>query len=96
MALRVIESIAPSRHRNLRRVPFSVVQSTVAVGGTSTQSAAFAHNTTLVTVQSDEACHVAFGANPTATTDHYKLSANNGFEADFEVTAGHKVAVIQA
>jgi hypothetical protein len=70
-----------------------VVQSPLTASGTSQQSAAFATGTTLVVVDSDEKVHVAFGANPTATTSYVAIPA--GARAEFNLTgAGQKVAVI--
>ncbi len=68
----------------------------VAIGGTSTQSAAFSipNGVSHVTLCAGAACHVAFGADPTATTNSIPMSA--GEKLDFKVTAGRKVAVIQA
>lgn len=42
---------------------------------TSTQSAAFNADTRLVRIHTDAACHILFGANPTATTSKQKLIA---------------------
>lgn len=93
MALRILES-SDAGVRGTFRVPFNVAQTPVAVGASSAQSAAFAGGSSIVALQSDEDCHVAFGANPTATTSHFKLVAGQTWP--FEVTPGHKVAVIEA
>lgn len=61
---------------------------------TSTQSNAFNTATRLVRVQSDADCHVAVGADPTATTSGVPMTA--GQAEYFAVTGGHKIAVIQA
>lgn len=76
----------------VRYVPFAVSQENATIDGTSRQSNAFAASTRLVTVQADEACHVQFGVNPTATTAAFKIAA--GETHDFAVTGGHKVAWI--
>lgn len=92
MAIRIFEM----GHRGngaqpVRPAPFIATQSGT-VGASSAASSAFANNTKMVTVQSDEACHVVFGSDPTATTSGFKIAA--GAEADFEVQQGHKVAWI--
>ena len=68
------------------------VRQTGTVGSESAKSAAFASGTVLVTVQADTACHVAFGADPVATRDDYRIGA--GETADFGVKAGDKIAWI--
>jgi hypothetical protein len=70
-----------------------VSQSALTATGTSAQSAAFNAATGLVLVQSDEAIYVLLGANPTATTDNYRIQAGN--EQFFSIPGGQswKVAV---
>lgn len=75
----------------LPNVPWAVSQTPITPTGTAAQSAAFGSATNAVTVQADEAVHVAFGSNPTATTSDYKIEA--GGERDFWVTPGHKMSV---
>lgn len=74
------------------REPAAVVQTPVAIGGVSTQSAAFGSNTRLVRLHTDAACRVAFGENPTATANSMRLAANS--TEFFGVIPGQKVAVI--
>lgn len=95
MAIRILEfgALGQPAHAPVRRVPFLAKQSG-AVGGTSTQSSAFSAGTSLVTVQADEDCHVAFGSNPTATTSDFKIGA--GETHDFGVNSGDKAAWIAA
>jgi hypothetical protein len=65
------------------------------VGNTSAQSAAFGINTTLVRVSCSLGhCHIAFGANPTATTTSSTMIPTNTATV-FKVTAGHKMAYIK-
>ena len=64
----------------------------VTISGTSAQSAAFGCK--VIRVHTDVACHVAFGANPTATTSNMRLQADT--TEYFGVTPGNKVAVIAA
>jgi len=69
-----------------------ITEQTVAIGGTSTQSSAFNALTQVIRVHTDAICSVALGANPTATTSTARLAA--GSTEYFEVTPGHKIAVI--
>jgi hypothetical protein len=66
----------------------------VTIAAASDQANAFTPETKFVTIQADAACHVAFGADPTATTADFKIQS--GASEDFHVIGGHKVAVIQA
>lgn len=95
MAIRIFEqaNIGMEGKAPVRRAPFSATQSgTVDV--TSTASSAFSGSTRIVTIQSDEDCHVLFGASPTATTAGFKITA--GETHDFGVEPGSKVAWIAA
>ena len=66
-----------------------------SVGNTTAQSAAFGGNTTLVRVSCSLGhCHIAFGANPTASITTSMMIENNG-SSIFRVTAGHKMAYIK-
>jgi len=65
---------------------------TVAIGGGTTQSAAFGPTTQYIRVHSDAICSIAFGANPTATAVLTRMAANQ--TEYFHVQPGHKVAVI--
>lgn len=94
MAIRIHEFGAlPSGTLTIRPGAVSS-QSAGTVGASSTQSSAFGGSTRFVTVQSDEACHVVFGSNPTATTDGFYIAA--GGTEDFAVEPSSKVAWIQA
>lgn len=70
----------------------SLTDQAVAIGGTSTQSAAFNAATHLVRLCADVSCSVAFGSSPTATTTNKYLAA--GAAEYFVVTPSTKVAVI--
>lgn len=61
---------------------------------TSTQSAAFNAATRYVRIISDATCHLAFGANPTATTSNMRVVADSA--EYFGVVAGQKVAAVTA
>lgn len=69
-----------------------VAEQTVAIGGSSTASAAFNANTGLVRLHTDSTCSVEFGGTPTATTSTARLAANQ--TEYFAVHPGTKVAVI--
>lgn len=69
-----------------------VAEQHVAIGGTSTQSAAFDKNTYGVEVVSDVDCSIAFGADPTAAVTAFYLPAKT--VRTYGVVPGQKVAVI--
>lgn len=69
-----------------------VARQTVAIGGTSAQSAAFNAKTRYVRLHTDATCSILFGANPTATTSTPRMAANQ--TEYFAVTRGDLVAVI--
>lgn len=77
---------------NVVSEPALVTQTPVAIGGTSVQSAAFHPKTRVVRVHTDAVCSIAFGADPEATNNSMRLTANQ--TEYFSVTAGQKVAVI--
>lgn len=91
MAIRIFEFAYPVMA--LRPSAFLAKQSGT-VTASSQPSAAFQLLTQCVTVQADEACHVAFGASPVATTTDFKIAA--GDERDFFANGGDKIAWIQA
>lgn len=64
----------------------------VAIGGTSTQSAAIGDATRFVRLHADAVCRVAFGPNPTAASTSMRLAA--GASEYFGVTPGDKIAVV--
>lgn len=65
---------------------------TAPIAGTTTQSSGFGTTTFMICIHADTICSVEFGSNPTATTSSRRI-ASNATEY-FEVTPGHKVAVI--
>jgi hypothetical protein len=65
----------------------------VPIGAVSAQSTALNSETSMVHIQTDGICHIAFGTSPTATTSHHKLAL--GGSETFIVAPGSKVAVIQ-
>lgn len=66
-------------------------QAAMTATGTSAQSAAFSDATSVVCIQSDEAIYAAFGSNPTATANDYRIQA--GGEQFFHVSPSWKVAI---
>jgi hypothetical protein len=96
MATRIIEYGGDFQPHYSVVVPsdqFVTEQTALTATGTSQQSAAVSNDTTIVCVQSDEAVYVRVAANPTATTNSYRLQA--GGEQFFKVSprASWKVAV---
>ena len=67
-------------------------QAPLAIGGVSAQSAAFGLGVRLVRVHTDAICSIAFGADPTATTNNKRMAA--GATEYFGVTPGHRLACI--
>lgn len=67
----------------------------VTIGASSAQSAALNEATTLVRLHTDGACHVLFGANPTATNGNMRLAADTTEYISVKTNSGLKIAVIQ-
>jgi hypothetical protein len=74
------------------QVPTITDQSPVTTSGTSAQSAAFSGDTKMIRAWCDTQSAVAFGSNPTATTNSMPLSA--GVPEYFNVIPGQKAAFI--
>lgn len=70
----------------------AAAEQTVAIGGSSAQSAAFGATTNYLRLHADAICSVKFGANPTATAASARMAA--GQTEYFIVSPGMKVAVI--
>lgn len=70
-----------------------LAEQTVAIGGTSAQSAAFNAKTRIIGVHTDAICSISVDEDPTATTDNRRMAA--GATEYFEVQPGHKIAVIE-
>jgi len=69
-----------------------LAEQTVAIGGASTQSAAFNTKTRLIRIHTDAICSIAVGSNPTATTGKARMAAG---QTEFQaVNPGDKIAVI--
>ena len=64
----------------------------LVIGGTSTQSSAFADTTRFVRLHADVACRVAIGATPTASSASMRIGA--GGTEYLGVRPGLKIAVI--
>ena len=65
---------------------------TVAIGGSTTPSAAFGAATAYIRVHSDVICSIAIGTAPIATATTARLAANQ--TEYFAVRSGDKIAVI--
>jgi LysM repeat protein len=72
--------------------PSLVDQDDVAIGASSTQSAAFSNATQYISVQVDVACRIRIGSNPTAVVTKKRLPAEAFVY--FKVNPGDKIAVI--
>lgn len=71
-----------------------VAEQNIAIGASSTQSAAFNTNTRYVMLNTDTACCLAWGDSPTAVVTAQRMAAN---ETRFvAVRSGQKLAVIAA
>lgn len=71
-----------------------LAEQTVAIGGSTAQSAAFDAATKVIRVHTDAICSVKIGgANPVAAATNARLAANQ--TEYFRVNAGDKIAVIQ-
>lgn len=65
---------------------------TVAIGGSSTQSAAFNSATRYIEIHTDAVCSYLIGSNPTATASKTRMAANTSKFVG--VVPGQKLAVI--
>lgn len=72
----------------------STVDQTPISFSTTTQSAAFAATTVLVRIHTDSICSIAFGTNPTATTNNKRMAADQSEYFGVPVGLSYKVAVI--
>lgn len=73
----------------------ALANQTVAIAGSSAQSAAFNNETRIIRIATDIACNVVVGGtNPTATTSSMRLAT--GQTEYFVVRPGDKLAVILA
>lgn len=72
--------------------PSLVEQTPVAIGGSSTASAAFGATTRVVRLHTDAICSISFGTSPTATVSTKRMAANA--TEYFAVRPGDSVAVI--
>lgn len=70
----------------------ALVEQNVAIGMSSAQSAAFGTSTRYIQINCDNACSVAFGANPTASASFHRMAANE--TRFYAVAPGSKIAVI--
>lgn len=71
-----------------------LAEQTVAIGGSSTSSAAFNANTTLVRLSTDAICSLLFGTAPTALATSGRLPADNIEYHGVPQGKSYKVAVI--
>lgn len=72
--------------------PALVVQTPIAIGGVSVQSAAFNAETKIIRVHTDAICSVKIDADPTAGANDMRLAADQ--TEYFGVAPGGKLAVV--
>lgn len=70
----------------------AIATQTVSIGASSAQSSAFNAETRFVRLNTDAACSILFGTNPTATASKTRMAANS--TEYFAVLPGMKLAVI--
>jgi hypothetical protein len=73
-----------------------LAEQTRTVSSTSAQSSTLNAQTTLVRLQTDTACFVLFGTNPTATVSKMPLAVNTPEYFCVPVNSGFKIAAITA
>lgn len=71
-----------------------LVNQTVAIGGSSVQSAAFNAQTRFVRIHTDAICSILFGTNPTAVAGSGRMAANSTEFFAVDPGSNLKVAVI--
>lgn len=71
-----------------------LVDQTPVTFTTTTQSAAFSGGTALVRIQPDGICSIAFGTNPTATTNNMRLTAGQTEYFSVPMGQSYKVAAV--
>lgn len=71
-----------------------IAEQTVAIGGSSAASSAFANNTNFIRLHTDAICSVIFGTAPTATAAKRRMAANQTEYVQVPVNKLYKVAVI--
>lgn len=71
---------------------YLVAEQTVAIGGSSAQSAAFNAGTHFIRVHTDAICSIATGTNPTAAATNRRMAADQ--TEYFGVVPAWKIAVI--
>jgi hypothetical protein len=72
----------------------AVANQVVAIGASTTQSAAFNALTRFVRIHTDAICSIEFGANPIATATTRRLAANSTEYFAVPLGASYKVACI--
>lgn len=82
-----------ARNLNIAAQPPNAEQ-TVAIGGSSVQSAAFQQSTRMVRLHTDSICSIEFGTNPTATATKARMAANQTEYFYVPAGQGYMVAVI--
>lgn len=89
----VNEPVINGRFINAASEP-AIAEQHVAIGSTSTASAAFNVLTKFVRIHTDAICSIAFGASPTAVATAKRLAANSTEYFGVPPLLGYSVAVI--
>ena len=71
-----------------------LTEQTVAIGGSSVQSAAFNTSTRLVRIHTNAICSIKFGTNPTASVTTARMAAGQTEYHGVPIGGTFKVAVI--
>lgn len=71
-----------------------VAEQTVAIGGSSAQSAALNAGTSLVRIHADAICSISIGINPTAATTSRRMAAGQTDQITVPRGSVFKIAVI--
>jgi hypothetical protein len=96
--LYVTEFVSQGVDLNGRQLPVAALpintSQTVAIGVTSTTSAAFLNNTQLVRLHTDSVCSVNVSTTPVASATTFRMAANQTEYFNVPGGAAYKVAVI--
>lgn len=95
--LNITEMPVQGRDAASDRLPIGALPGTVqnvAIGGSSTQSAAFQNTTGMIRLRADIACAVLVGTNPTALTTSVQLDAGAAEYFAVPIGQSYKIAVI--
>lgn len=90
--LKIWETVRSTYGLPLLQLDDRTTYQTVTFTGTAAQSAAFDTDTSVISIQSDAACAIRVGENPTALATDYPLAANTVL--DLAVKPGLRISAI--